>query len=193
MNTHYDSRRSFIRQTMAGVLTLGTVKVSMASVAQPTLSESLFTFGGPVAQNEKVFRQTVLPRAALSLAACQLAVDKCTNVKAKEFAGFELTEATAVVKVLKELGTPNPAMDANAKATLQKFKSASTGAEFDKLFMQAEYDNHVFLQELAKNYLQNAAGKTSAAESQTQHLATVALALFQEHVLMTRRILTEIV
>ncbi len=142
-----------------------------------------------MAQNEKVFRQTVLPRAALSLAACQLAVTKCTNANAKEFAGFELTEATAVVKVLKDLGTADPAVDA---ATLEKFKAASAGAEFDKLFMQAEYDNHVFLQELAKNYLQNAAGKTSAAESQTQHLATVALALFKEHVLMTRRILTEI-
>ncbi len=138
---------------------------------------------------EKAFRQTVIPRAALSLAACQLAVTKCTNANAKEFAGFELTEATAVVKVLRELGTADPAVDA---ATLEKFKSASAGAEFDKLFMQAEHDNHVFLQELAGKYLQDAADKTSPAETQTRHLATVALAAFEEHVLLTRRILTEL-
>ncbi len=141
---------------------------------------------------EKAFRQTVIPRAALSLAACQLAVDKCTNANAKEFAGFELTEATAVVKVLKELGTPDPAMDAGATATLEKFKSLPAGPEFDKLFMQAEHDNHVFLQELAEKYLQDAVDKTSPAETQTRHLATVALAAFEEHVLMTRRILTEL-
>lgn len=143
----------------------------------------------PTALSEEVFRQTVIPRAALSLAACQLAITKCTNANAKEFAGFELTEATAVVKVLEDLGTPAPVVDA---ATLDLFKITPEGSEFDKLFLQAEHDNHVFLQELAENYLQNAAGKTSPAESQTQHLATVALAAFQEHVAMTRRILMEI-
>ncbi|MDB5270978.1 MAG: hypothetical protein JWP58_4018 [Hymenobacter sp.] len=142
--------------------------------------------------NETEFRQSVIPRAALSLAACQIAITKCANANAKEFAGFELTEATAVVQVLKEMGTPEPMMDANAQATLDKFRTMPAGPAFDKFFMQAEYDNHEFLRDLTDNYLRAPLSKPSPAETETHHIATVALANFKEHVAMTKRILKEL-
>ena len=44
------------------------------------------------------------------------------NKNAKEFAGFEYTEAVAVTTVLKQLETPVPPMDPKAQDTLAKIK-----------------------------------------------------------------------
>jgi predicted outer membrane protein len=147
--------------------------------------------GAASALNEEAFRNGVMPRAQLSLLASELAVTKATQKNAKEFAGFELEEATAVVKVLKNAGTPAPALNDDSNAFIEKLKSAS-GNEFDKLYMQAELTNHEFLRDLAKNYLSNAAGKTSPAEKEVQNIATIALFAFNEHVALSKRIFGEV-
>ena len=125
------------------------------------------------------------------MATSKIATEKASQKNAKEFAGFELTEAIAVTTVLKDLGTPIPPMDAKAKATLEKIKNTPPGNEFDKTYIQAQLENHEFLRDLAQGYLSNSKG-TSAAENQGRHLATLALATFKEHVAITQRILSEL-
>ena len=102
--------------------------------------------------------------AELSLVTSQIVVSKVTNKYAKESAGFELEEAKAVTSVLKDLGTPVPTMNAKAQATLTKIKT-TTGAAFDKAYIQAQPETHEFLRDLAQNYLKNSMGKTSPAGS----------------------------
>jgi predicted outer membrane protein len=158
---------------------------SEANAAEATLS------GIPMAANEKEFRMGVIGPAELSLITSQIAATKATNKNAKEFAGFELTEAIAVTSVLKDLTTPVPPMDAKAKATLAKIKNTPAGPEFDKAYIAAQLENHEFLRDLAANYLSK--GKLAgAAENQGRHLATLSLAVFKEHVAITQRILAEL-
>ena len=135
-----------------------------------------------------MLRLAIIGPAELSLVTSQLAVEKSTNKNTKEFAGFELTEAIAVTTVLKELSTPVPTPDAKAKATLEKLKSAEKGAAFDEAYITAQLENHEFLRDTATDYLKRTEGsKESKAEQQTQHLATLALATFKEHVAITKR------
>ena len=141
--------------------------------------------------NEAKFREGVMPRAQLSILASQMAVDKTTQKNAKEFAGFELEEAIAVVNVLKDAGTPTQELSADGKALLEKLNTA-TGNEFDRLYMLAQLTNHEFLRDLAKEYLSTAADKSSAAETETRHLATIALFAFNEHVALSKRIYGEV-
>ena len=145
-----------------------------------------------MAANEKEFRQGVIGPAELSLITSEIAVNKALQKNAKEFAGFELEEAKSVTSVLKQLGTSVPSMDAKSTATLNKIKSASSGIDFDKAYIQAQLENHEFLRDLAQNYLKNSTGKTEHAEFHTRHLATLALAVFKEHVILTKRILGEL-
>ncbi len=141
----------------------------------------------------KEFAAGVIGPAELSLATSKIAVERATNPMAKEFAGFELTEAIAVTKVLKELGTTVPAPDEKAQATLAKIKNAHEGAAFDRDYITAQVENHKFLRALATAYLKNASSETrEMAELQGQHLATLALATFKEHVLLTERILGDL-
>lgn len=141
----------------------------------------------------KEFAAGVIGPAELSLATSKIAVERATNPMVKEFAGFELTEAIAVTTVLKELGTKVPAPDAMAQAILAKIKDAHEGAVFDRDYITAQVENHKFLRALATAYLKNAPKDASEmAELQGQHLATLALATFKEHVLLTERILGDL-
>lgn len=186
-------RRTFIKSTLAvgvGLSSLGLLRPAQAAEAKETVS--MPGDMKPVT-SEELFRLGVIGPAELSLAASQLGVEKATRADVKEFAGFELTEAVAVTSVLKELGTPVPAPDAKAKATLEKLKSANKGAEFDRAFISAQLENHEFLRDHAMDYLKrNTGSKSGAADLQTQHLATLALATFKEHVAITKRISGEL-
>ncbi|TSJ36352.1 DUF4142 domain-containing protein [Mucilaginibacter corticis] len=180
-------RRDFLKKSMAlsAGLTLAGGMLQSFNAGAATVVDH------PMAANEKEFRMGVIGPAELSLATSQIAVNKATNKNAKEFAGFELGEAIAVTGVLKDLGTPVPAMDAKAKATLEKIKSTPAGPEFDKVYIQAQLENHEFLRDLAQNYISK--GKMAgAAENQGRHLATLSLAVFKEHVAITSRILKEL-
>jgi predicted outer membrane protein len=146
---------------------------------------------GTSAVSEQDFRNGVMPRAQLSIRASQLAVEKATNKNAREFAGFELEEAIAVVAVLKDVGTSAPPPTNDSDQFIEQLKAAS-GERFDQLYMQAELDNHEFLRDLTKRYLRSAEGKTSPSEKETQHLATIALFAFDEHVALCTRINGEV-
>ena len=134
------------------------------------------------------FSMGVIGPAMLSLATSQIAVDRARKADAREFAGFELTEAIAVTTVLKQLGTPVPPMDAKAQATLDKIRSAAPGAAFDRAYIDAQYENHVFLRDLATAYLGNLPpNPNDMAEMHGRQLATLALATFKEHTMITQR------
>ena len=139
------------------------------------------------------FTMGVIGPAMLSLATSQIAVDRARKADAREFAGFELTEAIAVTTVLKQLGTPVPPMDAKAQATLDKIRSAAPGAAFDRAYIDAQYENHVFLRDLATAYLGNSPpNPNDMMEMHGRHLATLALATFKEHTMITQRIAHEL-
>jgi len=170
-------RRTFFKKSLTDSIAL-SAGLSVAASLLPSLSANAEVISWndilQMAATEKDFRMGVIGPAELSLVTSQIAVTKATQKNAKEFAGFELEEAKAVTTVLKDLGTPMPAMDAKATATLNKIKNAKKGMEFDKAYIQAQLENHEFLRDLAMNYLKNSMGKTSPAESQGRHLATLA-------------------
>ena len=138
------------------------------------------------------FEMAVIGPAQLSLITSQIAVDRARKPDAREFAGFELAEAIAVTTVLKQLGNSVPPMDAKSQATLEKIRSAPSGQAFDRAYIDAQYENHVFLRDLATAYLANSAGASDMGEMHGRHLATLALATFKEHSMITQRIAGEL-
>ncbi len=189
----FNSRRSIL----AGAAALVAAPLAQAvAQAQPQASRDPAAMPMPDVsgvRTAKQFAMGVIGPAELSRITSQIAMERATNPMAKEFAGFEYTEAVAVTTVLKELGTPVPPMDAKAQATLEKIKAAPNGVAFDRAYITAQYENHEFLRDIATAYLRNSpAGTTEMAEKQGQHLATLALATFKEHVAITKRISGEL-
>ncbi len=200
-STHQPSRATTNRRSFLKCATVAGLSLAGAALA-PTanaLAQDTPTIGtDPGAEmmnpaNAKEFGMAVIGRAELSLVTSKIAVGRATKADAKEFAGFELTEAIAVTTVLKELGTPVPTMTAKAKATLAKIKNAPTGPEFDKAYIMAQLQNHEELRDLTQAYLGHPAPpRSDMAESQGRHLATLSLAVFKEHVMITQRISKEL-
>jgi hypothetical protein len=134
------------------------------------------------------FGSRVIGRADLSRAACEVAVNKVARADAMEFAKLELFEANTVLQVLKEMGIALPAMDAGTKAALANITDAPQGGAFDKAFMAAEHDNHIYLRDLASAYLTNSSKASTLDEKHGRHIAGLALFAFTEHVVITERI-----
>ncbi|MEP7239480.1 MAG: DUF4142 domain-containing protein [Devosia sp.] len=137
------------------------------------------------------FAAQVITRADLSRKASKVAVDRLTNVAAKEFAGYELLEAETVVQVLQDLGTVLPPMTSDTKAALDSIVNTPNGTAFDTAYMTAEYENHAFLLELAKAYVKNS-DPSSPAEATGRALGKVTVFAFTEHTGVSRRILQDL-
>lgn len=178
-----NDRRVFLSKLTAAGLGVGLLGLN-STVGAASMKMGL---------TEKDFRMGVVGPATLSRIVSQLAVLRATQADTREFARFELREAIAVTTVLQELKTPTPPMDAKAKATLAKIRSAAPGHEFDVAYITAQHDNHIFLMNLATAYLKNTTpSEPTFAEQQGRHLATLALNQFTEHVELTARILSEL-
>jgi hypothetical protein len=139
------------------------------------------------------FSTRVMEKATLSLAASRVAVPRLVRADAREFAGFELEEAIAVVSVLQDLGIPVPQQSSEALSALASIEAAADGPAFDRAYMVAEYQNHAFLARLASSYLAQSDAHTSdPGERHGRNLATIALFAFNEHTAITRRISQEL-
>jgi len=139
------------------------------------------------------FANQVIGRADLSRSASEIAVKKAARGDAKEFAGFELEEAKTVISVLTGLGIVVPVMGPEAKSALAHIADSRAGADFDKAYMTAQFENHAYLRDLAAAYLKNADKSTADPdEKYGQRLATVAHWAFWEHTEITRRICREL-
>ena len=113
-------RREFLKTTAKGALAMGIGFAAIETfVGTPAFASDTMDVSKPgmpkAVPTEELFRLGVIGPAELSLMSSKLAVNKATQANAKEFAGFELTEAIAVTTVLKQLGTPVPDPDAKAK------------------------------------------------------------------------------
>ncbi|GGR16211.1 MULTISPECIES: DUF4142 domain-containing protein [Deinococcus] len=183
LSAETNDRRVFLSKLTAAGLGVGLLGLG-STVGAASMKMGL---------TEKDFRMGVVGPATLSRIVSQLAVLRATQADTREFARFELREAIAVTTVLQELKTPTPPMDAKAKATLAKIRSAAPGREFDVAYITAQHDNHIFLMNLATAYLKNTTpSEPTFAEQQGRHLATLALNQFTEHVELTARILSEL-
>lgn len=141
--------------------------------------------------NEKQLREGIIPRAQLSKAACEIAVEKTTQPSVKQFAAWELMEATTVINILKDLGTPVLLISKDAETFLSKLKELDE-KDFNKEYMTAELSNHEFLRDLAKSYVDGVDEKLSSNEGEIWHVANLALFAFTEHVGLCTKIKNEL-
>jgi putative membrane protein len=177
------------RRTLIGTAATAAVAVPLLSVL-PVNAVASDQFDMSSVKTAPQFAAQVIGRAELSRLTCEIAVKKAHRDDAKEFAGLELMEANTVLKILKELGTPLPLMAPEAQATLAHIREAKAGYDFDKAYISAQHDNHVFLRDLAAAYLKNAdTNSPNADERHGEQIASLGHFAFTEHVVLTNHIL----
>ncbi|WP_188812831.1 DUF4142 domain-containing protein [Hymenobacter cavernae] len=177
---------------MKGTLALGVGMSALASLLQSfTFKEEengLLVQGAGSITTEAQFRAAIAPLAQMSMTSSQLATTQATNKYAKQFAGFELAETTAMMGILKDLGTTPPAPDAKAQAMMDQLKAAK-GAAFDKAYIAAQVQTHQQLNALTTGYLASAAPSASnMMEKHGRHIAMLASTSIKEHLAITQQL-----
>ncbi|MBF9198157.1 DUF4142 domain-containing protein [Microvirga terrestris] len=96
---------------------------------------------------------------------------KVRNEDLKRFANFEVQEQTTLSEVLRSMmdpggtaatgsvssqsGQPAMQMDASAHDLMQKMQNRQAGAEFDKMYLEAQLQGHRDLLQVQERYLQS--------------------------------------
>ncbi|MBV8512038.1 MAG: DUF4142 domain-containing protein [Xanthobacteraceae bacterium] len=157
-----------------------------AFVALPALAE---TQKSDAASPEAKYMRDALAMGSLALASSQLALQKASHPKVKEFAQFEIAEQETVADVMKSLTseqptrTVNPPSEAEVKQNmtppashqLDKLQSAQAGPEFDVAYVQDQADGHGVLLKIHEEYLR--VGRDAGA----MNIAKLARTQIKEH------------
>ena len=153
-----------------------------AALAQPASPSAPTT---PIGGDD--YKRMTLMAGTLAKQTSELAAQKASNAKVKQFAGFEVAEQTAVAQALTS--QQNPAaitLDDKRAAVLRTLQGAS-GADFDKAYVLAQIDGHSELLGIQDAFLKGKGQDTaSLLASDTAHIATLAKAVIEMHLVMLK-------
>ena len=185
------NRRAFLtRAAVAGLSVSALATAVSAQAPQPVPDAGPLVPAPGAPTNESEYRLALIGPATLSLLSSQLASTRATNSGVKQFAIFELSEATNVTAVLKDMGTPTPALDPVA-AELMATLNAAQGVDFDRAYIQSQHEAHVLLRTLAQTYLANSRSD-KLEEKHGRHMAMLQLPTITEHISHTQQLTLEL-
>jgi hypothetical protein len=192
-----NTRREFLTQIAAAGI--GVASLSMALPAQAAVTpDQPAADSGHAYPLTKIYPKTgkelstgIIGLVTVSNIISGIGVNRAANAKVKEFANFELRETIAVLSILKGGGTITPPRTATLKSILASVESARRAA-FDERYMGAELAGHEWLRDTAEIYLKNSLHAISGDEKHARDIATLSLALFEEHVVLAKEIISAI-
>ena len=178
------------RRTLIAALS-GVAIVPVA--VQPGLHKALAQPASPRAPVAAIggddYKRATLMAGALSKQSSELAAQRASHPKVKQFAGFEVSEQTAIAQALTSQQTPPAAqLDDRHAAALKELQGVS-GAGFDKAYIKAQIDGHSELLGIQDAFLKGK-GQDAASimGSDTAHIAILAKAVIEMHLTMLKEL-----
>jgi putative membrane protein len=172
-------RRALLGGLAALVVAPALAQTSGSSPAMPSGSSGTMPMnqtGGQMSQADMQHMQQTLQLGLVALESSRIAMNKVRSEDLKRFANFEVQEQTTLSEVLHSMMEPaataatgstgsqsNPSsmnvppmqMDASAHDMMQKMQNQQAGAEFDKMYLQAQLQGHRDLLQVQERYLQS--------------------------------------
>ena len=158
------------------------------AVSPAALAQQPGAGGALEARTAEQWRRGIIGPAQVTLAESRIALQKATNARVKQFAGFEVEEATALTTVLEELGTKATPIDAATQATINQLNAVPQGPGFDQAYTTAMIENHRALLAFTESYLKASAASGEAPERHGRHLAMLSLVTIKEHLALAQEI-----
>jgi putative membrane protein len=124
------------------------------------------------------YRTMTLMVGSLALQSSQLATQRATMAKVKEFAGFETAEQLTLAQVLNDTPAPPVAqLDSTHAAQLQTLNSLPAGHPFDVQYVTLQLQGHRDLLAIQNDFLQ----AQPSMSSDVAHIAMLARTTIQMH------------
>ena len=127
------------------------------------------------------YRSATLMLGSLALQSSQLASQRATLDKVKQFAGFETAEQVAMAQVLTDAPAPKVAeLDSTRAAQLQTLTKLPTGRDFDEQYVTLQLQGHRELLDVQNGFLQ----AQPSMSSDVVHIAMLARTTIQMHLVL---------
>jgi putative membrane protein len=127
------------------------------------------------------YRAMTLMIGSLALQSSQLATQRATLPKVKEFAGFEIAEQLTMAQILTDAPAPSVApLDGTHAAQLQALNSLPSGHVFDAQYVTLQLQGHQELLSIQNNFLQ----AQPSMSSDVVHIAMLARTTIQMHLVL---------
>jgi putative membrane protein len=127
------------------------------------------------------YRSITLMLGSLALQSSQLASQRATLAKVKQFAGFETAEQVAMAQVLTDAPAPKVAeLDSTHAAQLQTLTKLPTGRDFDEQYVTLQLQGHRELLDVQNEFLQ----AQPSMSSDVVHIAMLARTTIQMHLVL---------
>ena len=196
-------RRALLGGLAALVVAPALAQTSGSSPAMPSGSSGTMPMnqtGGQMSQADMQHMQQTLQLGMVALESSRIAMNKVRSEDLKRFANFEVQEQTTLSEVLHSMMEPaataatgstgsqsNPSsmnmppmqMDASARDMMQKMQNQQAGAEFDKMYLQAQLQGHRDLLQVQERYLQS-----NPQNREHTNVAKMARGHIREHIAM---------
>jgi putative membrane protein len=151
--------------------------------------------GGQMSQADMQHMQQTMQLGMVALESSRIAMNKVRNDDLKQFANFEVQEQTTLSEVLRSMMDPGATaatgsassqsgqsamqMDASARDMMQKMQNQQAGAEFDKMYLEAQLQGHRDLLQVQERYLQS-----NPQNREHVNVAKMARGHIREHIAM---------
>jgi putative membrane protein len=153
--------------------------------------------GGQMSQADMQHMQQTMQLGMVALESSRIAMNKVRNEDLKRFANFEVQEQTTLSEVLRSMmepaatattgstsgqsstSMPPMQMDASTRDMMQKMQNQQAGAEFDKMYLQAQLQGHRDLLQVQERYLQS-----NPQNREHMNVAKMARGHIREHIAM---------
>jgi putative membrane protein len=151
--------------------------------------------GGQMSQADMQHMQQTMQLGMVALESSRMAMNKLRNDDLKRFANFEVQEQTTLSEVLRSMMDPGATaatgsagsqsgqsamqMDAAARDMMQKMQNQQAGAEFDKMYLEAQLQGHRDLLQVQERYLQS-----NPQNREHMNVAKMARGHISEHIAM---------
>ena len=166
-------RRTAVLALSAGALPIFAPLVMRAAFAQAPANM--------VPRDLGQYRTMTLMVGSLALQSSQLATQRATMAKVKEFAGFETAEQLTIAQVLTDAPAPSVApLDSTHAAQLQALRSLPDGHAFDVQYVTLQVQGHQELLGIQNGFLQ----AQPSMSSDVAHIAMLARTVIQMHLVM---------
>ena len=154
------------------------------ALAQPSSPNAPKT---PIEADE--YKRLTLMAGTLAKQTSELALQKASHPKVKQFAGFEVAEQTAMAQVLTNQPSPPPAPLGDKHAAALKVLQDVSGAEFDRAYVKAQIEGHSELLTIQDAFtLGKGQDTASLLATDTAHIATLAKAVIQMHLTLLKEL-----
>ena len=168
----------------AAVLPLAVRFAPDHALAQPASPKAPTT---PIEADE--YKRLTLMAGTLAKQTSELALQKASHPKVKQFAGFEVAEQTAMAQVLTNQPSPPPAPLGDKHAAVLKSLQDVSGAEFDRAYVKAQIEGHSELLTIQDAFtLGKGQDTASLLATDTAHIATLAKAMIQMHLTLLKEL-----